>query len=227
MKTAVWYTSTFVVIFVYLYVYLVQFIRGAEIRPPLRLHQPLRSRLGAPPPPLPPPPPLSVTQPVWPAGPLPPPSQRHVPPPPPPPAVFSDYMIPTGPGHLAVASSIAVSSAPVQPPAPKPLDFTYHNYEDMTNWLKHFSASNPDLTALYSIGKSVQGWMNHLFVFSFSSSASSYSLAAAGALQPNWLAQPSNASRSFPQYDGSVRLVSNNKETAQLPRDVQRRINDE
>lgn len=73
---------------------------------------------------------------------------------------------------MAVSSSMSVSSAasaPVQVPpsvsaapatssaAAKPLDFSYHNYEDMTTWLKQFSASNPDLTALYSIGKSVQG----------------------------------------------------------------------
>lgn len=157
MKTAVWYTSTFVVIFVYLYVYLVQFIRGAEIRPPLRFHQPLRSRLGAPPP-VPSLPHVGSSA-VWPAGPgviPPPPAQRHLPPPPPPAAIFADYMSPT-PGNMAVSSSISVSTAPIQPPAPNPLDFSYHNYEDMTTWLKHFSASNPDLTALYSIGKSVQG----------------------------------------------------------------------
>ena len=165
MKTAVWYTSTFVVIFVYLYCYLVQFIRGAEIRPQ-HLQPLLRSRLAAP-----------LQQPVassypasgWPmsSGSQHPAQQRHLPPlppPPPPPEVFSDYL---GPGTMAVSSSISVSSAPSAPvqvapvsagaAAPKPLDFSYHNYEDMTTWLKQFSASNPDLTALYSIGKSVQG----------------------------------------------------------------------
>lgn len=177
MKTAVWYTSTFVVIFVYLYVYLVQFIRGAEIRPPLlRHHQPLRSRLGGPLahnlPPVPPNhqfpptgvpslPPVGPTL-AWPPGvghggvapsAFLPPSQRQLPPPPA--TVFQDYLNNPMPGNMAAASSL--SSAPVQPPAPKPLDFSYHNYEDMTAWLKHFSASNPDLTALYSIGKSVQG----------------------------------------------------------------------
>lgn len=155
MKTAVWYTSTFVIIFVYLYVYLVQFIRGAEIRPPPVGHQLLRSRLGAPPP-VPSHPAAVGPVPLWPTGngpslggPPPPPHHRQLPPPPA--AVFADYMNPT------VASSVSVSSAPVQPAPPKPLDFSYHNYEDMTVWLKHFSASNPDLTALYSIGKSVQG----------------------------------------------------------------------
>lgn len=184
MKTAVWYTSTFLVIFVYLYCYLVQFIRGAEIRPQLHLHQPLlRNRLGG----VQPSshmssfPPVIVGAPAhhlsWPsagsssAGRLAqhPSLQRHLPPlpPPPPSAVFSDYL---APGNMAVSSSISVSSsvssAPVHPSvtaapttaaAPKPLDFGYHNYDNMTAWLKHFSASNPDLTALYSIGKSVQG----------------------------------------------------------------------
>jgi hypothetical protein len=174
MKTAVWYTSTFVVIFVYLYCYLVQFIRGAEIRPQ-HLQPLLRSRLAAPL--------QQQQQPVafpypvaggWPlaSGSQHPAQQRHLPPlppPPPPSEVFSDYM---GPGSMAVSSSMSVSSAasaPVQVPpsvsaapatssaAAKPLDFSYHNYEDMTTWLKQFSASNPDLTALYSIGKSVQG----------------------------------------------------------------------
>jgi hypothetical protein len=174
MKTAVWYTSTFVVIFVYLYCYLVQFIRGAEIRPQ-HLQPLLRSRLAAPL--------QQQQQPVafpypvaggWPlaSGSQHPAQQRHLPPlppPPPPSEVFADYM---GPGSMAVSSSMSVSSAasaPVQVPpsvsaapatssaAAKPLDFSYHNYEDMTTWLKQFSASNPDLTALYSIGKSVQG----------------------------------------------------------------------
>ena len=167
MKTAVWYTSTFVVIFIYLYCYLVQFIRGAEIRP--QHHQPLlRSRLGAPPqqPAL-----ASYPSLGWPlsSGVHQHPSQHRqlppLPPPPPPPEVFSDYLTP---GNMAVSSSISVSSVSSAPvhvapvsgivaAANKPLDFTYHNYEDMTTWLKQFSASNPDLTALYSIGKSVQG----------------------------------------------------------------------
>jgi len=113
MKTAVWYTSTFFVIFVYLYVYLVQYIRGAEIRPP-----PSR-RIGV----------------DWTAlkgGTLPPP-------------IFRDT--PFTPAH----------PPPAGVPAPAPLDFSYHNYEQMTDWLKQFTASYSNLTALYSIGKSVQG----------------------------------------------------------------------
>lgn len=192
MKTAVWYTSTFLVIFIYLYCYLVQFIRGAEIRPQLHLHQPLlRNRLGGAQPSshMTSFPPVIVGAPShhlgWPsagsgAGNQHPSLQRHLPPlPPPPPAsVFSDYLTP---GNMAVSSSISVSSsvssapvhpsvtaAPLTPAAPKPLDFGYHNYDNMTAWLKHFSASNPDLTALYSIGKSVQG--RELWVMVVSSS---------------------------------------------------------
>ena len=39
----------------------------------------------------------------------------------------------------------------------QPLDFGYHHYDEMTAWLRNFSANNVHLTALYSIGKSVQG----------------------------------------------------------------------
>jgi len=91
MKSALWYTSTLVVVFVYLYVYLVQFVRGEELA--------ARSQL--------------------------PPLRRIVQDP--------------------------------RPPPPQQLDFNYHNYEEMTTWLKQFSAVYTNLTALYSIGKSVQG----------------------------------------------------------------------
>ncbi|XP_071520920.1 carboxypeptidase D-like isoform X5 [Panulirus ornatus] len=37
------------------------------------------------------------------------------------------------------------------------LDFEYHNYARMTDFLRSMSATYPNLTALYSIGKSVQG----------------------------------------------------------------------
>lgn len=36
------------------------------------------------------------------------------------------------------------------------LDFVYHNHEEMTRFLRATSARYPNLTALYSIGKSVQ-----------------------------------------------------------------------
>jgi Zinc carboxypeptidase len=37
------------------------------------------------------------------------------------------------------------------------LDFVYHDHEEMTRFLRHTTARYPNLTALYSIGKSVQG----------------------------------------------------------------------
>ncbi|XP_055525100.1 carboxypeptidase D isoform X2 [Wyeomyia smithii] len=37
------------------------------------------------------------------------------------------------------------------------LDFVYHNHDDMTRYLRATTARYPNLTALYSIGKSVQG----------------------------------------------------------------------
>lgn len=41
--------------------------------------------------------------------------------------------------------------------APPALDFNYHNYEDMTTFLRSVNAAYPNITALYSIGRSVQG----------------------------------------------------------------------
>lgn len=37
------------------------------------------------------------------------------------------------------------------------IDFKYHDYEKMTRFLRETSSRFPSLTALYSIGKSVQG----------------------------------------------------------------------
>ncbi|KNC28936.1 hypothetical protein FF38_02940 [Lucilia cuprina] len=37
------------------------------------------------------------------------------------------------------------------------LDFVYHNHEELTKFLRSTSARYPNLTALYSIGKSIQG----------------------------------------------------------------------
>jgi hypothetical protein len=37
------------------------------------------------------------------------------------------------------------------------LDFVYHGHDDMTRFLRQTTARYPNLTALYSIGKSVQG----------------------------------------------------------------------
>lgn len=40
---------------------------------------------------------------------------------------------------------------------PYSLDFGYHDYDRMTKFLRTTSSKYPNLTALYSIGKSVQG----------------------------------------------------------------------
>lgn len=37
------------------------------------------------------------------------------------------------------------------------LEFKYHDHDEMTKYLRATSARFPNLTALYSIGKSVQG----------------------------------------------------------------------
>lgn len=44
-----------------------------------------------------------------------------------------------------------------QQPGSVPLTFDYHDYEEMTAWLRRTNSVYPELTALYSIGKSVQG----------------------------------------------------------------------
>ncbi|KAI5719918.1 hypothetical protein M8J76_016626 [Diaphorina citri] len=43
------------------------------------------------------------------------------------------------------------------------LDFKHHNYEKMTKFLRQTSSRYPNLTALYSIGKSVQGDHERIF----------------------------------------------------------------
>ncbi|KAF2367487.1 Peptidase M14 carboxypeptidase A [Trinorchestia longiramus] len=48
------------------------------------------------------------------------------------------------------------------------LDFTYHNHKEMTSFLRSVAATYPNLTALYSIGKSAQG--RDLWVLVLSSS---------------------------------------------------------
>uniref|UniRef100_A0A1I8M573 Peptidase M14 domain-containing protein n=1 Tax=Musca domestica TaxID=7370 RepID=A0A1I8M573_MUSDO len=48
------------------------------------------------------------------------------------------------------------------------LDFVYHNHEELTRFLRATSARYPNLTALYSIGKSIQG--RELWVLVVSSS---------------------------------------------------------
>lgn len=47
--------------------------------------------------------------------------------------------------------------------SPVTVEFKYHNYDTMTKLLRQITARYPSLTALYSIGKSVQG--KHLYFF--------------------------------------------------------------
>lgn len=46
---------------------------------------------------------------------------------------------------------------------PYVIEYKYHDYEKMTRFLRETSSRFPSLTALYSIGKSVQG----IYIFSF------------------------------------------------------------
>ena len=147
MKTAVWYTSTLIVTFIYLYCYLVHLIRGAEIR---HLQPPALRRIGDP-----------SIPPNWSAIKAVGQHQLFAPqgiPQSPPVAVYRDYLPSASAPPVTGAPSIAYENiVPVSPPAPPPLDFEYHNYDQMTDWMKKFSAAYSNLTALYSIGKSVQG----------------------------------------------------------------------
>ena len=52
------------------------------------------------------------------------------------------------------------SHRPQGPVTPK-LSWAYHNYTSMTHFLRHVSTVYSNLTALYSIGQSVQG--NHSY----------------------------------------------------------------
>jgi murein tripeptide amidase MpaA len=42
-------------------------------------------------------------------------------------------------------------------PDPQVLDFVYHDHDEMTQFLRSTAFKYPNLTALYSIGKSVKG----------------------------------------------------------------------
>ena len=124
MKTAFWYTSSFVVVIVYLYVYLVESIHAVDVQRPG-----LRSRTPG----------------GWPPG--------------TPAFAMKDHP----PGTPSTIVETIVPAPPIN--APPPLNFSYHNYEQMTEWLKHISVAYSNLTSLYSIGKSVQG--SRLIIFSF------------------------------------------------------------
>ncbi|XP_065568227.1 carboxypeptidase M-like [Artemia franciscana] len=109
MKLASLYTSAFVVVFVYLYCYLIQHVRGAEI-PEFRKFNvkpsfvfPNEESIG-----------------------------RVISGPPPLNAILSDVRL-------------------------QPLEFRYHNYDELTQYLQEINAQYPHITSFYSIGKSIQG----------------------------------------------------------------------
>ncbi|XP_055604415.1 carboxypeptidase D isoform X1 [Uranotaenia lowii] len=62
------------------------------------------------------------------------------------------------PAYAQAPSNFRVISEPRSyNPDTASLDFVYHNHDEMTRYLRATTARYPNLTALYSIGKSVQG----------------------------------------------------------------------
>lgn len=59
--------------------------------------------------------------------------------------------------NIAAANDTSLPEPRAYTPDIHLLDFVYHNHEEMTRFLRATSARFPNLTALYSIGKSVQG----------------------------------------------------------------------
>lgn len=60
-------------------------------------------------------------------------------------------------GDIQSTNSISDAKPRAYVPDAKELDFVYHDYNEMTKFLRATSARYSNLTALYSIGKSVQG----------------------------------------------------------------------
>ncbi|XP_052900059.1 carboxypeptidase M isoform X2 [Anopheles moucheti] len=61
-------------------------------------------------------------------------------------------------GHLYTFDNLSVAQDPrAYRPDVGALDFVYHNHDEMTRYLRSTTARYPNLTALYSIGKSAQG----------------------------------------------------------------------
>lgn len=60
------------------------------------------------------------------------------------------------------------------------IDFNYHNHDEMTSILNNLNQQYPDLTALYSVGKSVEGryQSNHISIL-YPNTVLSYSLTTA------------------------------------------------
>jgi murein tripeptide amidase MpaA len=118
MKTGTWYVAGFVVVFIYFYVYAVNYMRGVRADAiPSRYASESNNPL-----------PLGVRSPhrVWPGIPQ------------------------------AIQKRQGSQYRDQQPVFPR-LSFQYHNYTSMTTFLRHVSTVYSNLTALYSIGQSVQG----------------------------------------------------------------------
>ena len=58
---------------------------------------------------------------------------------------------------LLATAQDALSNHRVFDDSQRNIDFVYHNHDEMTQFLRATTARYPNLTALYSIGKSVQG----------------------------------------------------------------------
>uniref|UniRef100_A0A182FIJ0 Peptidase M14 domain-containing protein n=1 Tax=Anopheles albimanus TaxID=7167 RepID=A0A182FIJ0_ANOAL len=69
----------------------------------------------------------------------------------------SDDPITVSDGHYAYDNSSILQKQRAYQPDVAELDFVYHNHEEMTRYLRATTARYPNLTALYSIGKSAQG----------------------------------------------------------------------
>lgn len=143
MKAGVWYVCGFVVAFVYFYVYAVNYIRGVRgdvTNDPVltvdEFHRRIGKQFGFPDP------------------------LKQLP------LAGSDRNLKRKPNDLRsqqpiyprlVDSSGTFLLDIAQPFLFFRLSFDYHNYTSMTTFLRHVSTIYPNLTALYSIGQSVQG----------------------------------------------------------------------
>lgn len=70
------------------------------------------------------------------------------------------------------------------------IDFNYHNHEEMTSILNNLNQQYPDLTALYSVGKSVEGTVTNTHFILLVSSFSYYSLSFASFAMVHWHSHP-------------------------------------
>jgi len=151
MKTGAWYVAGFVIAFVYFYVYAVNYIRGVradeiELDPVTNIqdfHQRLRRQSGFPN--------------LRPAHHAP---HHQIPLP----AAQQKSLRRNDNNNQYNNQRQSFNRQPIHPR----LSWDYHNYTSMTTFLRHVSTIYANLTALYSIGQSVQG--RELWVMVVSSS---------------------------------------------------------